>query len=86
MLLELLNVNKEVVVVDKLSNSGIGSVKKVEKFANSSCNFIEGDIRDANFLKIFLLSIILNQCYIYLGFKPWMKVLKAFYYTLVIIL
>lgn len=45
--LELLNVGHDVVVLDNLSNSSEESLKRVEKLANRSLQFVQGDIRDA---------------------------------------
>jgi len=50
MMLELLKANYKVVVLDNLSNSSLEAIRRVEKLANSTCIFIEGDVRDANCL------------------------------------
>ncbi|MFN3906502.1 MAG: UDP-glucose 4-epimerase GalE [Acinetobacter junii] len=48
--LELLNAGHEVIVLDNLSNSSEESLKRVQKLANKSLIFVQGDIRDANAL------------------------------------
>ena len=50
MLLELLKAHQEVVVLDNLSNSSVEAINRVEKLTNSTCIFIEGDIREESCL------------------------------------
>lgn len=50
MLLELLKAHQEVVVLDNLSNSRVEAINRVEKLTNSTCIFIEGDIREESCL------------------------------------
>ncbi|WP_039047611.1 UDP-glucose 4-epimerase GalE [Acinetobacter junii] len=47
---ELLNVGHDVIVFDNLSNSSEESLRRVQKLANRSLVFVQGDIRDANAL------------------------------------
>lgn len=47
---ELLNVGHDVIVLDNLSNSSEESLRRVQKLANRSLVFVQGDIRDANAL------------------------------------
>lgn len=46
--LSLLESNYEVIIYDNLSNSSIESIKRVEKLAGKSVEFIEGDICDTD--------------------------------------
>ena len=48
--LELLNAGHDVIVFDNLSNSSEESLRRVQKLANKSLVFIQGDIRDGNAL------------------------------------
>lgn len=48
--LELLNAGHDVIVFDNLSNSSEESLRRVQKLANRSLVFVQGDIRDANAL------------------------------------
>ncbi|MBU3084798.1 UDP-glucose 4-epimerase GalE [Acinetobacter seifertii] len=48
--IELLNAGHEVIVLDNLSNSSEESLKRVQKLANKSLIFVQGDIRDGNVL------------------------------------
>ncbi len=51
---ELLNNNKEVVIVDNLSNSSKSVLGKIEQITGKKCKFYEADIRDGEALeKIF---------------------------------
>lgn len=47
---ELLNAGHDVIVFDNLSNSSEESLRRVQKLANRSLVFVQGDIRDANAL------------------------------------
>ncbi|ENW17504.1 UDP-glucose 4-epimerase GalE [Acinetobacter haemolyticus] len=47
---ELLNAGHDVIVFDNLSNSSEESLRRVQKLANKSLVFIQGDIRDGNAL------------------------------------
>lgn len=47
---ELLNVGHDVIVFDNLSNSSEESLRRVQKLANRSLVFVQGDIRDVNAL------------------------------------
>ncbi len=47
---ELLNAGHDVIVFDNLSNSSEESLRRVQKLANRSLVFVQGDIRDANTL------------------------------------
>lgn len=47
---ELLNAGHDVIVFDNLSNSSEDSLRRVQKLANRSLVFVQGDIRDANAL------------------------------------
>ncbi|GGI67255.1 UDP-glucose 4-epimerase GalE [Shewanella gelidii] len=53
-IVELLNIGKDVVVIDNLCNSSIEALKRVEKIAGTSIQFYQGDILDSVILhKIF---------------------------------
>ena len=43
---QLLNSGKYIVILDNLSNSSLGVVKRIEDLAGKAVEFIEGDIRD----------------------------------------
>ena len=43
---QLLNSGKDIVILDNLSNSSLGVVKRIEDLAGKAVEFIEGDIRD----------------------------------------
>ncbi|MBL8281804.1 MAG: UDP-glucose 4-epimerase GalE [Acinetobacter junii] len=47
---ELLNAGHDVIVFDNLSNSSEESLRRVQKLANRSLVFVQGDIRDGNAL------------------------------------
>lgn len=47
---ELLNAGHDVIVFDNLSNSSEEALRRVQKLANRSLVFVQGDIRDANAL------------------------------------
>jgi len=69
MLLELFKANYEVVVLDNLSNSSLEAIKRVEKLANSTCIFIEGDIRDANCLDSIFAKYSIDAVLHFAGLK-----------------
>ncbi|WKT73396.1 UDP-glucose 4-epimerase GalE [Acinetobacter variabilis] len=48
--LELLNTGHDVVVLDNLSNSSVESLNRVQRLAQKSLKFVEGDIRDSQIL------------------------------------
>src|SRR5574344_1381034 len=48
--LQLLEQGDNVIVVDNLSNSSVESLIRVQRLANRSLTFIQGDIRDAECL------------------------------------
>ena len=51
---ELLNENKEVIIIDNLCNSSKDVLEKIEKITGKKCKFYEADIRDEKALeKIF---------------------------------
>ncbi|MBU3619187.1 UDP-glucose 4-epimerase GalE [Polynucleobacter sp. JS-Fieb-80-E5] len=43
---QLLNSGKEIVILDNLSNSSLGVIKRIEDLTGRAVEFIEGDIRD----------------------------------------
>ncbi|MBU3627612.1 UDP-glucose 4-epimerase GalE [Polynucleobacter sp. AP-Reno-20A-A9] len=43
---QLLNSGKEIVILDNLSNSSLGVIKRIEGLTGKAVEFIEGDIRD----------------------------------------
>lgn len=47
---ELLNTGHDVVVLDNLSNSSVESLNRVQRLAQKSLKFVEGDIRDSQIL------------------------------------
>lgn len=48
--LELLNTGHDVVVLDNLSNSSVESLNRVQRLAQKSLKFVEGDIRNSQIL------------------------------------
>ena len=48
--LELLNTGHDVIVLDNLSNSSVESLNRVQRLAQKSLKFVEGDIRNSQIL------------------------------------
>ena len=43
---QLLNSGKDVVILDNLSNSSLGVIKRIEELTGKAVEFVKGDIRD----------------------------------------
>lgn len=60
-LVELLNENREIVVLDNLSNSSEVSLERVKQITGKSVKFYQGDILDRDILRKILRKIRLNR-------------------------
>ena len=49
---QLLNSGKEIVILDNLSNSSLGVIKRIEDLTGNAVEFIEGDIRDRALVRV----------------------------------
>ncbi len=67
--IELINAGYELLVLDNLSNSSLGSLKRVEHITGQSVSFIEGDIRDKSLLRSIFSNHSLDAVMHFAGLK-----------------
>lgn len=66
---ELLNAGFDVVVLDNLSNSKCESVNRIERIADKSLSFIEGDVRDRQCLQALFKEFDIDAAIHFAGYK-----------------
>ncbi|MBU3563579.1 UDP-glucose 4-epimerase GalE [Polynucleobacter sp. Tro8-14-1] len=66
---QLLNSGKDIVILDNLSNSSLGVVKRIEDLAGKAVEFIEGDIRDRALVRATFGQLVFDSVIHFAGLK-----------------
>lgn len=67
--IELINEGYELLILDNLSNSSLGSINLIEEISGQSVSFIEGDIRDKSLLQSIFLNNNIDSVMHFAGLK-----------------